>query len=354
MSKETQIKKVKKIFEHVSIETFIKYFYQFQSNKGTRSNSNILEAFKVNNESWGKKSSATRASKGKSIFEQELVITAVHYITEFANENKLSEETLKKANEIKAKLYKSYHSDNDEIKKYNISLEKETEEPIKSSVLQKEFVLPIELIPNNIEVFLETLLKTKKATITTFYKNGKQEDKTWNASRMNAESSVIHNLRSRPEFRNPNWQKANIIKVVVEVNNNLIAKPISKKNIKINLIKANTMTKNSAIQLVNKMLNLNLSSNNTNWSNINSSGIWSMEPDCVRKTKKLYLLLNNNHSKKIHAFEIPANHGVYDKLYLRDKKGVYRLVFNVSDTEFIETLKHVNFINFYKGFIDYI
>jgi hypothetical protein len=229
MSKETQIKKVKKIFEHVSIETFIKYFYQFQSNKGTRSNSNILEVFKVNNELWGKKSSATRASKGKSIFEQELEITAVHYITEFANENKLSEETFKKANEIKAKLYKSNHSDNDEIKKYNNSIEKDAEQLIKSYVLQKESVLPIELIPNNIEVFLETLLKTKKATISIFYKNGKQVDKTWNASRMNAESNVIHNLRSRPEFRNPNWQKANIVKVVVEVNNNLIAKPISKK-----------------------------------------------------------------------------------------------------------------------------
>ena len=55
MSNEKQIKEVKKIFEHVSIETFIKYFYQFQSNKGTRSNSIVLEAFKANNESWGKK-----------------------------------------------------------------------------------------------------------------------------------------------------------------------------------------------------------------------------------------------------------------------------------------------------------
>ena len=119
MSKETQIKKVKKIFEHVSIETFIKYFYQFQSNKGVRSNSIILEAFKSNNEQWGKKSSATRASKGKSIFEQELEIIAIHYITEFANENKLSEETFNKANEIKAKLYKSNNSINDELNKHS-------------------------------------------------------------------------------------------------------------------------------------------------------------------------------------------------------------------------------------------
>lgn len=78
-------------------------------------------------------------------------------------------------------------------------------------------ILPIELIPNNNEVFLETLLKTKKATISTFYKNGKQENKIWNASKMNVESNVLGNLRSRPEYRNPNWQKANIVKVVVEV-----------------------------------------------------------------------------------------------------------------------------------------
>jgi len=111
------------------------------------------------------------------------------------------------------------------------------------------------------------------------------------------------------------------------------------------------MTKDKAIKEVNKKLNLNL--NNTNWSNINSNGIWSMEPNCIRKAQKLYLLLNNNRSNKIHVFEIPANHSVYDRLYVRVKKGVFRLVFKLSDTEFIETLKHINFINFYKGFIEY-
>lgn len=113
------------------------------------------------------------------------------------------------------------------------------------------------------------------------------------------------------------------------------------------------MTKDTAIKKVNKKLNLYLNSNNTNWSNINSNGIWSMEPNCVRKAQKLYLLLNNNRSNKIHAFEIPANHEVYNKLYSRNDRNVYRLLFNVSDTEFIETLEHINFINFYKGFIDY-
>ena len=113
------------------------------------------------------------------------------------------------------------------------------------------------------------------------------------------------------------------------------------------------MTKENAIKLIYQKFDLKLNSKNTNWSNINANGIWSMEPNCVRKAQKLYLLLNNNRSNKIHAFEIPANHSVYDRLYVRKKKGVFRLVFNASDTEFIETLKHINFINFYKGFIEY-
>lgn len=78
--------------------------------------------------------------------------------------------------------------------------------------------LPIELIPNDSEDFLKLLLKTKEAEIITYYQNGTKDSKIWNASNMIAKSNVIHNLRSRPEFRNPNWQKANIIKVIVEVN----------------------------------------------------------------------------------------------------------------------------------------
>ena len=106
-------------------------------------------------------------------------------------------------------------------------------------------ILPIELNPNNNEVFLETLLKTKSATITTFYKNGTKESKIWNAERMTANSNVIGNLRSRPEFRNGNWQKANIIKVVVEVNNNLSSKLIPEKSNKVNHPKEINMKKDS-------------------------------------------------------------------------------------------------------------
>ena len=120
------------------------------------------------------------------------------------------------------------------INKYTISIEKESKQPIKTTVSEIDSVLPIELIPNNNEVFLETLLKTKSATITTFYKNGTKESKIWNAERMTANSNVIGNLRSRPEFRNGNWQKANIEKVVVEVNNYSMSKPVLEKSNKVN------------------------------------------------------------------------------------------------------------------------
>jgi hypothetical protein len=73
-------------------------------------------------------------------------------------------------------------------------------------------------------------------------------------------------------------------------------------NLKIAKQQIPNMTKYEAIKEVNKSLHLNLNSTDTNWSNINSNGIWSMEPNCARKKQKLYLLLNNNRSKKIHVF----------------------------------------------------
>ena len=114
------------------------------------------------------------------------------------------------------------------------------------------------------------------------------------------------------------------------------------------------MTKENGIYQINKKFDLRLNKLNTNWSNINANGIWSMEPNCDRKAQKLYLLLNNNRTNKIHAFEIPANHIVYQKLYVRNDRNVFRLLFNLSDKQFIETLRHVNFANFYKGSIEYL
>lgn len=114
------------------------------------------------------------------------------------------------------------------------------------------------------------------------------------------------------------------------------------------------MTKNTAIQLVNKELGLKINNNNTNWSNINSDGIWSIEPNLDRQNRTLYLLLNNNRTNRLHVFEIPANHNIYGNLYVRNDRQVFRLLFDVSDTVFIQTLnQQINFNQFHIGTIEY-
>lgn len=97
MKTTSNIEKVKSIFEHVSIETFIKYFEVFKNNKDIRSNADIYKTFESNNEPWDTKSRTTRASKGKAIFRQNLEISALDYIVNFANENRLSSDTIDKA-----------------------------------------------------------------------------------------------------------------------------------------------------------------------------------------------------------------------------------------------------------------
>lgn len=95
--------------------------------------------------------------------------------------------------------------------------------PIKQYSQPKEFIysstiLPIELNPSGEDEFKRKLLLTKKAYITTFYANGTNEKKPWKANSFRESSAVLGNLRSRPEFRNGEWQKRGIIKVFVSIN----------------------------------------------------------------------------------------------------------------------------------------
>jgi len=78
-------------------------------------------------------------------------------------------------------------------------------------------VLPIELNPNDEATFKRKLLHVRRAFITTIYADGRQEKKPWNAMHFKETSGVIGNLRSRPEFRNGEWQKRGIIKVFVSI-----------------------------------------------------------------------------------------------------------------------------------------
>lgn len=67
-------------FKHVSIETFVKYFFIFQKNRKVKSNILIYEAFEDGNEVRTKKSQASRASKCKQIFNQNKELDALNYI----------------------------------------------------------------------------------------------------------------------------------------------------------------------------------------------------------------------------------------------------------------------------------
>lgn len=78
-------------------------------------------------------------------------------------------------------------------------------------------ILPIELNPNNESEFKRKLLLNKRAFITTMFANGTKQKKIWNANRFRESSGVLGNLRSRPEFRNGEWQKRGIIKVFVSI-----------------------------------------------------------------------------------------------------------------------------------------
>jgi hypothetical protein len=169
------------------------------------------------------------------------------------------------------------------INKYILSIEKEADQPIKTTISEIDSVLPIELIPNKNEVFLKTLLKTKRATITTFFKNGTKESKIWKAERMTANSDVIGNLRSRVEYRNGNWQMANIVKVVVEVNN-IFSQPVLEKNKKEISSNTNEITKDTNIKILNNFENYLIENG---YSKLTSSGHPSTVYDYMKRVEKI-------------------------------------------------------------------
>ncbi len=87
----------------------------------------------------------------------------------------------------------------------------------KNDINYSNGILQIGMNPNSEEEFKRRLLLTKTAYITVFYKNGTSKQKTWNAHRFKESSGVLGNLRSRPEFRNGEWQKLGIQKVLVSI-----------------------------------------------------------------------------------------------------------------------------------------
>jgi len=102
MIKDSSLKKVKKLFQHISISSFIKYFEVFEKHYELRDNTFIFESFDKNKEyeSWTDKSYKSRATKGKKFFREKLEIVALEYITEFANKNRLTPKTIDEAHRL--------------------------------------------------------------------------------------------------------------------------------------------------------------------------------------------------------------------------------------------------------------
>ena len=113
-------------------------------------------------------------------------------------------------------LCKSCHNKYDKITE-EISLVENEENSFNNNENDYK-TLDIEFYPNDILEFKELLLQYKSAYINIYYTDGSTKTKEWNASRFSETSDVIRNLRSRPEFRQGNWQQEKIKKVSVEIN----------------------------------------------------------------------------------------------------------------------------------------
>lgn len=77
--------------------------------------------------------------------------------------------------------------------------------------------LPITLEPSRVDDFKARLIVRKSAELTVLYGDGRTETRPWNAARFSETSNVFGNLRSRPEFRQGEWQARGIVKVHVRV-----------------------------------------------------------------------------------------------------------------------------------------
>ncbi len=84
-------------------------------------------------------------------------------------------------------------------------------------VRRPDEVLPISLSPDDERVFRDALLRTRLAWITTYYEDGRVETRPWRADRFSRTSSVIGNLRTRPEHRRGTWRQAGIVRVAVSI-----------------------------------------------------------------------------------------------------------------------------------------
>ncbi len=91
---------VKRKLDSVGIACFIKHFDDY-------SNQDVIKVFKENNEPWSDNACNTRASRGKSIFKENLVESVLVYIANEANPNKVDEALIRRANYLLDRIKKA-------------------------------------------------------------------------------------------------------------------------------------------------------------------------------------------------------------------------------------------------------
>ena len=77
--------------------------------------------------------------------------------------------------------------------------------------------LRIDLDPPRQEDFLRMLLRTKRARIIELHRDGRTEERPWDARNMSPSSNVIGNIRSRPRYRAGIWQQHGIVRLRVTI-----------------------------------------------------------------------------------------------------------------------------------------
>jgi hypothetical protein len=99
--------------------------------------------------------------------------------------------------------------------------------------------------------------------------------------------------------------------------------------------------------------NKSIDRNNFNISTINRNGVYSVEPNENCPQSDWHLCLINTQKQKIHYFLIPSESAVYRKLYFRKDTNRYRLIFEITDKNFRESIKGEHFGKFLEKEYDY-
>lgn len=107
------------------------------------------------------------------------------------------------------------------------------------------------------------------------------------------------------------------------------------------------------VQQINEKFDASIKKSQLNFSTINKSGDYSIEPNFKRAEDQWCLVLINNKVKTCFVFKIPKKHPVYEKLSQRNDKPVFRLIFDPDDKNYREKQSSVRFDQFLVGTLEY-